>query len=185
MYISGGVVRYQLFARGRRFWERGLPCFWGAYIINAAEKGIIYMGIGAESIAEKEVRQMNFEDEKDYIMRIIKEMVRVLFSLMFGKEYVSVEWEAENKYEVSGRRLSDLLDMVDRGAINEAENLLLEGIDYGRKEDVAVAALFYQHLSGKQSDFLLQNNYSKEEVLEGLNQVVKQAGYGHLTDILE
>lgn len=25
---------------------------------------------------------MNFNDEKDYIMRIIKEMVRVLFSLM-------------------------------------------------------------------------------------------------------
>ena len=34
---------------------------------------------------------MNFTDEKDYIMRMIKEMVRVLFSLAFGKEYVSVE----------------------------------------------------------------------------------------------
>lgn len=102
---------------------------------------------------------MNFGDEKDYIMRIIKEMVRVLFSLMFGKEYVSVEWEAEN--------------------------LLLEEIDYGRKEDVAVVALFYQHLSGKKSDFLRQNDYSKEEVLEGLNHVLRQAGYGHLTDIME
>lgn len=28
---------------------------------------------------------MNFTDEKDYIMRMIKEMVRVLFSLAFGK----------------------------------------------------------------------------------------------------
>ena len=37
---------------------------------------------------------MNFTDEKDYIMRMIKEMVRVLFSLAFGKE---------NKYEVSGK----------------------------------------------------------------------------------
>ena len=36
---------------------------------------------------------MNFTDEKDYIMRMIKEMVRVLFSLVFGKEYVSVELE--------------------------------------------------------------------------------------------
>ena len=27
---------------------------------------------------------MYFTDEKDYIMRMIKEMVRVLFSLMFG-----------------------------------------------------------------------------------------------------
>lgn len=46
---------------------------------------------------------MNFTDEKDYIMRMIKEMVRVLFSLAFGKEYVSVEPEKENKYEVSGK----------------------------------------------------------------------------------
>lgn len=34
---------------------------------------------------------------------MIKEMVRVLFSLAFGKEYVSVELEKENKYEVSGK----------------------------------------------------------------------------------
>ena len=34
---------------------------------------------------------MDFTDEKDYIMRIIKEMVRVLFYLVFGKKYVSVE----------------------------------------------------------------------------------------------
>ena len=46
---------------------------------------------------------MNFTDEKDYIMRMIKEMVRVLFSLAFGKEYDSVELEKENKYEVSGK----------------------------------------------------------------------------------
>lgn len=47
-------------------------------------------------------------------------MVRVLFSLMFGKEYVSVEWEAENKYEISGKRLTDLLDMIDHGEINRS-----------------------------------------------------------------
>ena len=34
---------------------------------------------------------MYFTDEKDYIMRMIKEMVRVLFSLMFGEKYVSVK----------------------------------------------------------------------------------------------
>lgn len=36
---------------------------------------------------------MNFEYEKDYIMRIIKEMVRILFSLLFGKKQVAVEQE--------------------------------------------------------------------------------------------
>ena len=36
---------------------------------------------------------MYFTAENDYIMRMIKELVRVLFSLMFGKKYVSVELE--------------------------------------------------------------------------------------------
>ena len=56
---------------------------------------------------------MDFTDEKDYIMRIIKEMVRVLFSLVFGKKYVSVEIEKENKYEVYGKKLQSFLDMID------------------------------------------------------------------------
>ena len=85
---------------------------------------------------------MNFEDEKDYIMRIIKETVRLLFSLMLGKNYVSVEQEMENKYEVSGMTLDDLLSMADGGKINEAENILLDGIDYSNKNEVAAAALF-------------------------------------------
>ena len=71
---------------------------------------------------------MYFTDEKDYIMRMIKEMVRILFSLIYGKKYVSVELEKENKYEVSGKNLKSFLDMIDSGQINEAENILLDRI---------------------------------------------------------
>ena len=41
---------------------------------------------------------MLYEDEKDYIMRMIKEMVRVLFSLMLGKQYTQVELPGENRF---------------------------------------------------------------------------------------
>ena len=58
---------------------------------------------------------MRYENEKDYIMRMIKEMVRVLFSLMLGKHYVQVEPEIENKYTVSGTSLGEFKAMVDRG----------------------------------------------------------------------
>ena len=124
---------------------------------------------------------MYFTDEKDYIMRMIKEMVRVLFSLMFGKKYVSVELEKENKYEVSGKKLKSFLDMIDLGQINEAENILLDNIDYTNKEEVMAAALFYQYLSEKDSEFLKNNNYTKEEVLSGFKQLLMQSGY---TDLL-
>ena len=124
--------------------------------------------------------KMYFTDEKDYIMRMIKEMVRVLFSLAFGKKYVSVELEKENKYEVSGKKLKSFLDMIDLGQINEAENILLDNIDYTNKEEVMAAALFYQYLSEKDNEFLENNNYTKEEVLSGFKQLLIQSGYKEL-----
>lgn len=123
---------------------------------------------------------MNFTDEKDYIMRMIKEMVRVLFSLAYGKKHVSVETEKENKYEVSGKKLNEFLAMIDLGQINKAENILLDSIDYTKKEEVMTAAFFYQHLSEKDSEFLENNNYSKEEVLSGFKQLLLQSEYSDL-----
>lgn len=58
------------------------------------------------------------------------------FLWIFGKKYVSVELEDENKYEVSGNTLKYFFDMIDQGDINEAENLLLEDLDYTNKEEV-------------------------------------------------
>ena len=123
---------------------------------------------------------MYFTDEKDYIMRMIKEMVRILFSLIYGKKYVSVELEKENKYEVSGKNLKSFLDMIDSGQINEAENILLDNIDYTNNDDVMSAALFYQYLSEKDSEFLINNNYTKEEVLSGFKQLLVQSEYNNL-----
>ena len=36
-----------------------------------------------------------WNDEKDYIMRMIQEISRVIFSLMFGKQYVQVELDEQ------------------------------------------------------------------------------------------
>ena len=128
---------------------------------------------------------MNFTDEKDYIMRMIKEMVRVLFSLAFGKKYVSAELEKENKYEVSGKNLKNFLNMIDLGQINEAENILLDSIDYTNKNEVMAVALFYQYLSEKDNQFLENNNYTKEEVLSGFKQLLMKSGYRDLLYLLE
>ena len=127
---------------------------------------------------------MGVVDEKDYIMRMIKEMVQVLFSLVFGKKYVSVELEDENKYEVSGNTLKYFFDMIDQRDINEAENLLLEDLDYTNKEEVMAAAFFYQYLSQKDDDFLRRNDYTKEEVLFGFKQLLEKSGYKDLIRLI-
>lgn len=123
---------------------------------------------------------MLYEDEKDYIMRMIKEMVRVLFSLMLGKQYTQVEMPRENKYSVSGQSLGDLKEMVDRGQINEAENMLLENLNYEEREEVAAAILFYEYVSQKEEHFLEKHDYSLEEVYDGLMRLAELAGYGEM-----
>lgn len=123
---------------------------------------------------------MLYEDEKDYIMRMIKEMVRVLFSLMLGKQYTQVELPGENRFTVSGKNLGDLKEMADRGKINEAENMLLENLDYGNKEEVAAAVLFYEYVGRMEESFLKENGYSLEEVYDGLMQIARNSGYGEL-----
>ena len=126
---------------------------------------------------------MDYLDEKDYIMRMIKEMVRVLFSLMLGKKYVSVELPDENKYSVSGKGLDDFLRMVDYGQINEAENMLLENIDYGSKKENLAAIRFYQYIGEKDEDFLIKHNYSKEEALDGIKMLAEKSGFGEVNKI--
>ena len=123
---------------------------------------------------------MLYEDEKDYIMRMIKEMVRVLFSLMLGKQYTQVELPGENRFLVSGKNLGDLKEMADRGKINEAENLLLENLDYENKEEVTAAVLFYEYVGQMEESFLKENGYSLEEVYDGLRQIARNSGYGEL-----
>ncbi len=123
---------------------------------------------------------MRYEDERDYIMRMIKEVAQVLFSLMLGKQYTQVEMAQENKFSVSGTTLDDLNAMVDHGEINKAENILLENLDYEDKEEVAAAILFYEYVSEKKESFLKEHDYSLQEALDGLKQIAEKSGYGDL-----
>ena len=43
--------------------------------------------------------------------------------------------------------------MIDLGKINEAENILLDSIDYTNNNEVIEVALFYQYLSEKDNKF--------------------------------
>lgn len=123
---------------------------------------------------------MIYEEESDYIMRMIKEAARVLFSLIFGKKYTQIELPKENKFSVSGSSLDDLTELVDQGKINEAENILLENMDYENPEELAAAVLFYEYVSEKGQEFLQAHDYSLEEAAEGIKQIAEYAGYGAL-----
>ena len=128
---------------------------------------------------------MFFNDEKDYIMRIIKEMTKMLGSLMLGKENSrsSIEVFEENRIEVTRTKPNKFEEMVDAGQINEAENLLVEELDMSNMEEVFSAVLFYKYISEKDDEFLKAHDYTKEEALDGIKWLANETGYGYVCEL--
>ena len=67
--------------------------------------------------------------------------------------------------------------MIDLGKINEAENILLDSIDYTNNNEVIEVALFYQYLSEKDNKFLENSSYTKEGELSGCKQLSREWGW--------
>lgn len=121
--------------------------------------------------------------EQDYIMRLIKEMVRMILKILFNintdsptSELLNETWEREC--------LENLLTLVDNGNINEAENKIYELTSNKNMENFKIALLFYSYLNGKTDDFLEKNNFNRKEVEEGLKGVISKYGLENLTDFL-
>lgn len=113
--------------------------------------------------------------EQDYVMKLIKEMVRAILKLLFNIDTESPTVELlENKEEQE--TLENLLDMVDAGEINEAENRLYDLTSNTDVNSLEIALLFYSYLNDKTDDFLEVNNFSRDEIKLDLENVTDSFG---------
>ena len=119
-------------------------------------------------------------EEKDYYMRIVHELVRMLIRLVFNKD-IDRDGEEAVPLEVL-EKYKKLISMIDDGQINEAENLLLDGLEADSRAYFELALMFYEKLNGKTDEFLEEHDYSREEVTDGIKYVVDFYGYGSLMD---
>ena len=127
--------------------------------------------------------------EKDYMMRLIHEMVRTIAMLIFHKDQ-GTEEELIFLEGISRDFYHRLCHVADEGKINEAENMLYESLEEndwdreGNMEKLELALAFYDYLNGKENDFLEAHNYSREETEDGIQSVMKLYGYGALAGTL-
>lgn len=119
--------------------------------------------------------------EQDYIIRLIREMIRAVLELIFRIDAESPTEEMLEDSEVKAA-LDGLLDMVDEGKINEAENVVYEITEDGGYENLKTALLFYSYLNEKPDEFLEENNFSRDEVKEGLLEIISRYGLGSMAD---
>lgn len=120
--------------------------------------------------------------EQDYVMRLIKEMIRTILKLLFNihTESPSAELLQESKQKET---LHKLLAMIDEGRINEAENLIYEITEETDKSNLETALLFYSYLNDKSDDFLEDNNFSRDEIRQGLTDVISKYGLSNMAEM--
>lgn len=120
--------------------------------------------------------------EQDYIMRLIKEMIRMVLKLLFHIDTNSPTEELLNITEEK-ETINTLLELVDGGFINEAENRIYELTSDGNTEALKTALLFYAHLNEKTDDFLKEHDFSRKEIKEDLMGIMSKYGLEDLTEL--
>lgn len=111
--------------------------------------------------------------EKDYIMRLIKEMVRALLKLLFNID-TTVSMDEVIRQAEEKLLLEKLISMIDEGKICEAENELYEITADGDRRYLKPALIFYYRLAEKGDEYLFEHNFSMNEVKEGVEALAQR-----------
>ena len=118
--------------------------------------------------------------EQDYIMRLIKQVIRALIGTLLNRRTTLEHEMLANQQQNSGDDLFQRLAVLaDQGKICEAENILLEAMESGSDESLRAGLLFYEHINEYDDDYLEEHNFSRAEIRQGVLDSAERMGtYG-------
>ena len=114
--------------------------------------------------------------QQDFIMRQIELIARYIAESVFKKK--STEYKIIEKENLSDtdKLHNKLVNLINENKINEAEDLLFDSLDLNNKKYLEVAIDFYSRLTKLDDATLELNDFTKEEIAEGLADVSNKYG---------
>ena len=115
--------------------------------------------------------------KQDWMERQIEALGKTLATLIFGKDKIkSLASEIEEdstQFAMEDEILERLLEeYLKRGEICKAEDLLLNSVEENPTPRKIIAGLkFYSDLEKLSQKFLEENNFSREEIVDGLKRL--------------
>ena len=109
----------------------------------------------------------------DYLMRQIEDITRCVASILFQHKASRHETMVQEGEGLSSNFLFYRLNhLLSDGEVNEAENLLFDCLKADPSQENLQAALeFYEELSSFSEEKLAACNFSRQEILEGLDEI--------------
>ena len=114
--------------------------------------------------------------QQDFIMRQIELIAKYIAESIFKKK--STEYKIIEKENLSDtdKLHNKLVNLINENKINEAEDLLFDSLDLDNKKYLEVAIDFYSRLTKLDDATLELNDFTKEEIAEGLADVSNKYG---------
>jgi len=109
-------------------------------------------------------------------------MIRAILKLLFNIDTDNpIEDLLEDKENQN--TLEKLLDMVDNGNINEAENQIYDMTSDNSMANLKVALLFYSYLNDKDDEFLQKHDFCRDEIKSGVTELASRYGLMGMAEI--
>ena len=115
-------------------------------------------------------------ESNDWLLKqinVVSEFLQKLFTDMETSRKLN-ENEQYQKDSFEFERLLENLIGEDR--INDAENILFEKLETNNLMYATIATRFYEKLKGLSDEKLQKSNYSRDEILQGLNDMCDMFG---------
>ena len=88
------------------------------------------------------------------------------------------------KLEESKEVLKDLKSKIDIGNINEAEDSLFEMLKHKTQDSLLIGLLFYSYLNEKDSKFLNEHDFERDEIKTGIKDLLNEFNMNNLSDLI-
>jgi len=109
-------------------------------------------------------------------MRQIEMLVQFVARLLFHKDYISYTLSDETSETGLDALFQELCRLLRNKKFCDAEDLLFARIDETDPRYLVLAVDFYERLNACSDEDLEHNQFPREEILDGLNAVLRRFG---------
>ncbi len=110
---------------------------------------------------------------QDWLYKQIQGAVQIVARLVFKKSIIELVKENKFEYLETERIYARLISMINNNEFTAAEDLLFDSLDPNNNDYLKIALDFYSRLNEIDSDTLEDNDFSRDEIENGLNDVLK------------
>ena len=110
---------------------------------------------------------------QDWLLNQIEAIGRFVAKLVFKKDTIVYEINDHDNYSQTDLLYKEIQLLIKQDEICKSENLLFENLDENNIDYLKLALDFYQTISTLNDEKLEKCNFSREEIAEGLHDILE------------